>query len=128
MDLPPRQNRKKDAPLWTHFVLPGLILSWIVLKNSGEMHYYFFPIAIFIVVALMLRPERKEVKIQNDSRNPFRKNKSSVSGFRVMAEYGSSGIWAIGNKAPFRHGMVEHSALQLPPEICDRFVKWIQTY
>lgn len=47
---------------------------------------------------------------------------------RVMAEYGSSGIWQIGQIGLFRHGMVEHSSLGLPPELAQRFDEWITTY
>jgi hypothetical protein len=86
------------------------------------MHYYLGPFAIAVFVAFMLRPETKQVK------NAGTVMVKEKSGFRVMAEYASSGIWAIGGKGPFRHGMVEHSSLKLPPETCDRFLKWIQTY
>lgn len=47
-----------------------------------------------------------------------------------MAEYGSSGIWKLstGRGGVFRHGMVEHAGLGLPPELALRFVAWIERY
>lgn len=46
-----------------------------------------------------------------------------------MAEYGSSGIWAIGGgPGPFRHRMIEHGALRLPPALARRFDDWIEAY
>jgi hypothetical protein len=47
---------------------------------------------------------------------------------RVMAEYCSSGIWVIGEKGCFRHGMLEHSTLKLPPDLTQRFEQWIELY
>jgi hypothetical protein len=47
---------------------------------------------------------------------------------RVMAEYGSSGIWEIGRIGCFQHGMLEHSTLKLPPDLTRRFEKWIELY
>ncbi len=47
---------------------------------------------------------------------------------RVMAEYGSSGIWVIGTKGVWRHGMIEHSSLRLPKELSAKFVEWIEEY
>jgi hypothetical protein len=47
---------------------------------------------------------------------------------RVMAEYCSSGIWQIGNIGCFRHGMLEHSDLKLPPDLTQRFEQWIELY
>lgn len=50
-------------------------------------------------------------------------------GLRVMAEYSSSGIWGIGGgPKPFRHGMVEHHDLRLPPALAQRFDAWIEAY
>jgi hypothetical protein len=45
-----------------------------------------------------------------------------------MAEYGSSGIWEIGNIGCFRHGMIEHSTLKLSPDLTQRFEQWIELY
>lgn len=48
-----------------------------------------------------------------------------------MAEYGSSGVWRIGDPkgpGPFRHGMVELSALDLPDALAQRFADWICRY
>ncbi len=46
-----------------------------------------------------------------------------------MAEYSSSGIWVIdGGPRPFRHGMIEHGALRLPPALARRFDDWIEAY
>lgn len=45
-----------------------------------------------------------------------------------MAEYESSGIWVIGHIGPFRHGMIGHSSLDLPPELSARFDRWITHY
>ncbi len=47
---------------------------------------------------------------------------------RVMAEYSSSGIWEIGNVGCFRHSMLEHSTLKLPPDLTRRFEQWIELY
>jgi hypothetical protein len=47
---------------------------------------------------------------------------------RVMAEYGSSGIWAIEPIGPFRHGMLPHEKLGLPPELARQFESWISLY
>jgi hypothetical protein len=47
---------------------------------------------------------------------------------RVMAEYCSSGIWVIGKVGCFRHGMIEHSNLRLPPDLAQRFEQWIELY
>ena len=47
---------------------------------------------------------------------------------RVMAEYESSGIWAVGAVGPFRHGMVRHGELDLPPELAVAFRAWIDDY
>ncbi len=45
-----------------------------------------------------------------------------------MAEYCSSGIWVIGKVSYFRHGMIEHSSLKLPPDLAKRFEQWIELY
>jgi hypothetical protein len=47
---------------------------------------------------------------------------------RVMAEYGSSGIWVIGKIGVFRHGMIECSSLKLSPDLATRFEQWIELY
>ena len=47
---------------------------------------------------------------------------------RVMAEYGSSGIWVAEPLGPFRHGMVEHKKLGLPDDLALRFAAWIEAY
>ena len=45
-----------------------------------------------------------------------------------MAEYSSSGLWAIEPTGPFRHGMVSYEALDLPEELAQRFREWISRY
>jgi hypothetical protein len=45
-----------------------------------------------------------------------------------MADYGTSGIWADGDIGPFRHGMVEHADLSLPPSLAAAFDAWIEKY
>ena len=50
------------------------------------------------------------------------------SCLRVMAEYGSSGIWVAEPFGPFRHGMVEHRKLGLPADLAARFAAWIEEY
>ncbi len=50
------------------------------------------------------------------------------SGYRVMADYGSSGIWKIQSSGMFRHLMVDHALLKLPPELSGRFTQWIEMY
>ena len=47
---------------------------------------------------------------------------------RVMAEYGSSGIWFVQRTGVFRHSMIEHSALNLPLHLSKKFDHWIKTY
>lgn len=49
---------------------------------------------------------------------------------RVMADYGSSGIWAFSDPPSkgVRHGMLEHHRLKLPKGLCDAFDRWIQRY
>ncbi len=49
---------------------------------------------------------------------------------RVMAEYGSSGIWAFSDPPSkgFRHGMLEHHRLKLPKPLSDAIDLWIQRY
>jgi hypothetical protein len=47
---------------------------------------------------------------------------------RVMAEYGSSGIWGIGLIGPYRRGMVEHEWLRLPVDLSWAFIQWIDWY
>lgn len=50
---------------------------------------------------------------------------------RVMAEYGSSGIWGFSPRPEggvFRHGMLEHAALGLPPDLAAGFEAWIRRY
>lgn len=47
---------------------------------------------------------------------------------RVMAEYGSSGIWVIQPVGGWRHSMIEHGDLRLPLELSLRFERWIETY
>jgi hypothetical protein len=47
---------------------------------------------------------------------------------RVMAEYGSSGIWVAEPCGPFRHGMIEYKKLGLPADLAARFAAWIEVY
>jgi len=49
---------------------------------------------------------------------------------RVMAEYGSSGIWGVSTRPGgiFRHGMLEHDALGLPAELRADLDAWIRRY
>ena len=47
---------------------------------------------------------------------------------RVMAEYGSSGIWVAEAVGPFRHGMIATRRLGLPDELTERFAAWIERY
>lgn len=47
---------------------------------------------------------------------------------RVMAEYGSSGVWVAEACGPFRHGMIEHKRLSLPDGLAQRFAAWIERY
>ena len=49
---------------------------------------------------------------------------------RVMAEYGSSGVWGFSKNPSglFKHGMMEHSELHMPRELQERFERWIQEY
>ncbi len=46
-----------------------------------------------------------------------------------MAEYSSSGMWAIGGGPwPFRHGMIGSRDLRLPTALAQRFDAWIEAY
>lgn len=57
------------------------------------------------------------------------KSGKAPARYRVMAEYGSSGIWVLVAKGgAFRHAMIEHGALGLPAEVCRRFAAWIERY
>jgi hypothetical protein len=47
---------------------------------------------------------------------------------RVVADYGSSGIWAVGIVGMFRHGMLEHADLSLSNDLAQRFDRWIDLY
>lgn len=49
---------------------------------------------------------------------------------RVMADYGSSGIWAFSDPPSkgFRHGMLEHHRLKLPKALSEAFDLWIRRY
>ncbi len=49
---------------------------------------------------------------------------------RIMADYGSSGIWAFSDPPAqgFRHGMLEHQRLKLPKALSHAFDLWIQRY
>ncbi len=47
---------------------------------------------------------------------------------RIMAEYGSSGIWAAEPVGPFRHGMLSHGELGLTVQLAARFDTWIDRY
>ncbi len=47
---------------------------------------------------------------------------------RVMADYGSSGIWVVKSFGPFRHGMIKHRSLGLPDELARGFREWIDQY
>jgi hypothetical protein len=49
------------------------------------------------------------------------KKANILPNLRVMAEYGSSGIWD-------RRGMIEHHALGLLPELAHHFDEWIMEY
>ena len=53
-----------------------------------------------------------------------------IVGVRVMAEYGSSGLWGLvpGDFGLFRHAMLEPSQLQLPDDLVRRLAAWIDTY
>jgi hypothetical protein len=64
------------------------------------------------------------------SKESTMKHKKSSLKIRVMAEYGSSGIWGFSEKETggWRHGMLEHRALKLPRELSDRFDQWILVY
>ena|SRR5689334_1042564 len=55
-------------------------------------------------------------------------NRELPKCLRVMAEYGSSGIWVVEPHGPFRHGMVEHRRLGLPEELAAGFRQWIEDY
>lgn len=60
----------------------------------------------------------------------MKKRRPTPLKIRVMAEYGSSGLWGFRDQdsGPFRHGMLEYSALGLPDDLCDGFRRWIQRY
>jgi hypothetical protein len=55
-------------------------------------------------------------------------NKCLPKKLRVMADYGSSGIWVMEPVGPFRHGMIRHGSLGLPKELSSRFDEWIRLY
>jgi hypothetical protein len=57
-----------------------------------------------------------------------KKQKTPFKRIRVMAEYGSSGIWATEPVGPFRHGMLRYSRLGLPDDMVARFEVWIEKF
>jgi hypothetical protein len=57
-----------------------------------------------------------------------RKQRRKFKRLRVMAEYGSSGIWAAEPVGPFRHGMIGTAQLGLPSDLAARFERWMEWY
>jgi hypothetical protein len=57
-----------------------------------------------------------------------KKQKRPFKRLRVMAEYGSSGIWVAEPVGPFRHGMVGYTRLRLSADLAARFTAWIERY
>jgi hypothetical protein len=45
-----------------------------------------------------------------------------------MADYGSSGIWAVEPVGRFRHAMIECASLGCPADLVARFAAWIASY
>jgi hypothetical protein len=73
--------------------------------------------------------QTRRSKKRQAHRERLRQQKPPYLGpLRVMAEYGSSGIWVIGQVGVFRHGMIEHGDLRLPGEVAERFGRWIAAY
>src|SRR5262245_23706785 len=71
-------------------------------------------------------PHRKSGKTRYQK---HRKHKSPLpKRLRVMADYGSSGIWIDGMVGPFRHAMAEHRDLGLPDDLAAQFEAWINLY
>ena len=68
------------------------------------------------------RSKKRQAHRERERRPPW------FEKLRVMAEYGSSGIWVIQQVGVFRHGMIEHGDLRLPAELSQRFENWIATY
>ena len=58
------------------------------------------------------------------------KRNQTLLKLRVMADYGSSGIWGFADppSSGFRHGMLEHYRLKLPKALSDAFDLWIRRY
>ena len=60
-----------------------------------------------------------------------RRKKNNDLGFvsvRVMAEYGSSGLWLTYPAGMFGHGSIRCEALFLPPDLTAEFADWIEAY
>ena len=57
-----------------------------------------------------------------------RRQQKRFTRLRVMAEYGSSGVWLAEPVGPFRHGMIGHARLGLPDDLAARFDAWIARY
>jgi len=57
-----------------------------------------------------------------------RKQQKRFARLRVMAEYGSSGVWSAEPGGPFRHGMVGHARPPLPEDLAARFDAGIARY
>jgi hypothetical protein len=51
-----------------------------------------------------------------------------IKTVRVMADYGSSGIWLVETTGGFRHSMLGHDSLQLPESLSEAFDQWIEHY
>jgi hypothetical protein len=57
-----------------------------------------------------------------------RKKQIPFTRLRVMAEYGSPGIWATEPVGPFRHGMISYDRLDMPEDLAAQFGAWIEPY
>jgi len=68
------------------------------------------------------RSKRRQAHRERERQPPW------FEKLRVMADYGSSGIWAMQQIGVFRHGMLEHGDLRLPQELSQRFTRWIALY
>jgi hypothetical protein len=117
---PPRPptTKSKGFPLWISFV--------VVLLIGGVG---------FSILQLMpkKKPDPQLQKLHDELKNSpehfgLRKDAASQNGYRVMADYASSGIWLMRSAGPFRHQMVTYESLGLPKELSQRFEKWIASF
>jgi hypothetical protein len=121
----------EDGPGTVHLVLESGVLLYFDVEGEiesrpAEIQLLYFPDSMkdYYDESGNVLPEIERRR----KREAMTKKQKIPSRLRVMAEYESSGIWGIVQIGPFRHGMIEHQALGLPPELAQQFDAWIMEY